>query len=440
MYNKLITIFFGASFLFSFQLKAQTGYNSPYTKFGFGSINSLESAFQLGQGGLSYTDAYYSQVNLANPASYTFIARHLPVFDVNLGSEFIDARSTDTSQWFKTSYLSSFTLGLPTGKKSGVAMSYQPFSRLGYNITDSLQTPDGFAQKNVYRGQGSINRLMLGYGRLLFTSDSSNFVLSGGFNASYLFGAMSNLRQSSFEPGSGYTSFIEKDSSSIKDVMFEGGLHAKYIANKNTQFSFGLTYSHTTNLNATNEYVAYKYFGSVLAVIDTLGSTGIQKGSYTLPGAIGAAVSVNYKHKYGAGIQFTHRNMSNFASDFRLISVAQFTASNQINMGFWYKPSASADYIAANSFKNGIYKIGFRYQTLGLLINNTEITEMAVSTGVNIPLVSSGSLSSINFGIEFGLRGTTDQGLVQERFAQLKFGVAITPSKGDRWFVKRKYD
>ncbi len=441
MRNKLYLFTVALMLFFLQQSQGQSAFNSPYTKFGLGHINSLESAFQMGQGGLSYTDAYYNQVNVSNPASYSFIARHLPVFDISVGSDFIDARSVNSSRLYTSTYMSNFTLGLPTGRRSGLVLSYQPFSRMGYNITDTTQTIDGFRQINKYKGESGTNRLTLGYGHLVYKSDSSKLFISAGLNASYLFGAVSNTRQSEFEEGSGYLSFLDKDTSSIKDVYFEGGLYARYIPNKTNQYGFAITYTHNTNINATNEQVAYTYFNSVLAVIDTFEYSGKVKGSYMLPGAIGVGFSVNHKQKIGGGIQFTTRNMSNFSANFgQEEKVAQFSANNQLALGMWLKPSASAEMVPGNSFKNATYKFGLRYQTLGLVINSTEITEMAVSSGLSLPLVASGSLSSINFGIEVGIRGTTNNSLVEERFARLKIGVAITPSKGDRWFVKRKYD
>jgi len=45
-------------------------------------------------------------------------------------------------------------------------------------------------------------------------------------------------------------------------------------------------------------------------------------------------------------------------------------------------------------------------------------------------------LSNVNLGFEYGQRGTTDSGLVQEDF----FSAKISLSLNDRWFVKRKFE
>lgn len=418
----------------------QSAYNSIYTKYGFGQINNLQSTFQLGQGGLSLTDAYYNQVNLSNPASYSYLAPHIPVFDVAIGSEFIQATSLTSSRLFKTTEASNFTLGLPTSKKSGIAFSYQPFSKMGYNITDSLTFQDTISQLNLYKGNGSINRFVFGFSHKLYTADSTNFSLSLGANASYLFGSLSNVRQQQFASNSGYLSLLEKDSTNVKDVVFDIGLYANYGKGKSL-FTLGLVYNPTSKLTIKDEYVAYLYYGSLVNVVDTLATLGVQKGNMVLPGSISGALSYSYNYKWGIGVQFSQRNMSDFSKTVsNEVKDKNLSLSSEVNTGLWFKPSAVQYLTQGGALKNATYKVGFRYKTLGVNINNTEITEMAISTGLNLPLVASGSFSSINFGIEFGQRGTVDHNLVQEKFVRGKIGIAITPSRSDRWFVKRKYN
>ena len=47
-----------------------------------------------------------------------------------------------------------------------------------------------------------------------------------------------------------------------------------------------------------------------------------------------------------------------------------------------------------------------------------------------------GNFSNINLGIEYGKRGTTASGLVQENYLNVSVGLSFS----DRWFVKRKID
>jgi hypothetical protein len=64
-----------------------------------------------------------------------------------------------------------------------------------------------------------------------------------------------------------------------------------------------------------------------------------------------------------------------------------------------------------------------------------------MSFGLGIPVgLMINSNTNINFGAKFGKLGTTDNGLIQERYIGLYFGLSITPGRGNYWFVKRKYN
>jgi len=45
----------------------------------------------------------------------------------------------------------------------------------------------------------------------------------------------------------------------------------------------------------------------------------------------------------------------------------------------------------------------------------------------------------LNIGVETGRRGNTENGLIQENFTTVYFGISIMPQVQNRWFVKRKF-
>jgi len=47
-----------------------------------------------------------------------------------------------------------------------------------------------------------------------------------------------------------------------------------------------------------------------------------------------------------------------------------------------------------------------------------------------------GDFSNLNLGLEYGQRGTTNSGLIQENFFKLSIGLSLN----DQWFVKRKFN
>ncbi|MDI9574707.1 MAG: hypothetical protein QM288_09505, partial [Bacteroidota bacterium] len=64
----------------------------------------------------------------------------------------------------------------------------------------------------------------------------------------------------------------------------------------------------------------------------------------------------------------------------------------------------------------------------------TNINEFTASIGFGLPLRR--QAASINFGAEFGNRGTIHNQLIKENNFKIYIGISIT----ERWFVKRKYN
>jgi hypothetical protein len=70
-----------------------------------------------------------------------------------------------------------------------------------------------------------------------------------------------------------------------------------------------------------------------------------------------------------------------------------------------------------------------------LVLNNEHITEFGISFGMGLPIGSRSGFSNANIGLEYGQRGTTNNGLIQESFFSLSIGLSLN----DKWFTPRKY-
>ena len=79
-----------------------------------------------------------------------------------------------------------------------------------------------------------------------------------------------------------------------------------------------------------------------------------------------------------------------------------------------------------------VYRAGFRYENTGLLINNQSINDYGMNFGIGLPV----TYSKINIGVEFGKKGTTSNGLIEENYFNLSIGLSLS----DKWFRKRKID
>ncbi len=88
---------------------------------------------------------------------------------------------------------------------------------------------------------------------------------------------------------------------------------------------------------------------------------------------------------------------------------ANFANAAQYKFGGYFIPQYNS---ITNYFNRIVYRAGFRFEETGLNINNEDINEFGITFGVGLPVGP--GFSNINLGFEYGQRGTTDSGLIQD--------------------------
>jgi hypothetical protein len=74
-------------------------------------------------------------------------------------------------------------------------------------------------------------------------------------------------------------------------------------------------------------------------------------------------------------------------------------------------------------------------------VDENSLIQNGINFGVSIPLLSSRSLSRVNFGVEFGKLGDLTINKIEENYLKFSLGFSLGPdTRYDRWFRKRKYD
>ena len=86
----------------------------------------------------------------------------------------------------------------------------------------------------------------------------------------------------------------------------------------------------------------------------------------------------------------------------------------------------------SNYFDRIVYRAGFKYENTGLVLKNESIKDYGMNFGLGLPL----GVSKIDLGFEFGKRGTSSNGLIEENY----FNVSVGLNLGAKWFEKRKID
>ncbi|MEN8956791.1 MAG: outer membrane protein transport protein [Flavobacteriales bacterium] len=437
----------GLFICFSMLSMAQETAISPYSRLGLGDLNYSHSPAYNTMGGASVALSDFNLINISNPASFSSFSRHMPIFEIDGASQFLTLSSTSGEGNVQATTFKKLAIGIPVNDRIGFSIGLLPYTTTGYDIVSSNEDANFGVVDYTYKGNGGLNRAYLGGGYDLIDKDSIK--LSVGVNFSLLFGNIEKSRRVEFPDDLNSLNTLATQTTSNSGVNFEFGLLYNQRVTNKFSYSVGASLSAGGTLNSTRDelFATYTNFSGQEVIRDTLRYNSENEGKITIPlnFKIGAAIKLNQNFEISA--QYQLQDWSQFKEDFDQNSSSDtLGSSSSISAGIRYTPS--------DVFKGGVkyyekiqYRVGVRYENTPLQFNNTQITEFGTSFGIGLPIKPSStsknkfrSLSMINIGMNVGRRGTTDNGLIQENFTNVYFGISIMPQVVNRWFVKRKFD
>jgi hypothetical protein len=451
--GKLKGIFFiGILTIISLPVYGQKGTQSPYSVFGLGELNSGEYAYFMAMGGASTANTDSTIVNINNPASYSYISRYRPLFQIGLNGKFITLIEGDEQAKQNQIGLNQFQLGFPISKKWGGSIGLTPFSTTGYNIVNNTVTDNDTVSQFINEGEGTISNFHFGTGYKHTLSSKSSLAI--GVNANYLFGSSNKIE--SFEY-SGYPELAlhsrVENKTRVSSFNFDLGLIYEQNVGTNS-FSLGLKYTPSIKLKANQDLLSYSYSESYygnysygLNLVDTTEYIFENEGIINLP----EAYSIGFEYRIRGKEQLY---LLKLVGDIKIQKWSEYyeefdnTQTNPIfkdriatSFGLQYTP-----HIGINGNNNMTpllsrlhYRVGFNYTLSQLYLNNTQLTDYGISFGLGIPVMNNNSNTNLNLGVKLGSLGR-DSGLITENYTGIYLGVTISPGLYDRWFLKRKYD
>ena len=397
---------------------AQEGTSSPYSFYGIG-LNSFEGTVEnQSMGGLSiYTDSIH--MSLRNPAAYGPLA--LTTYTLGGSHSLINVKSSTEKENSTLTSLDYLALAIPAGK-FGFGFGLVPYTSVGYNLA-SVDEAGGFATR--YTGTGGINRVFLGAGYEI----SENF--SAGLSVNYNFGNILN-KNIYIREGLQFGS-REMNESSLGGFNFEFALNYKAMLSEDLQLMASAQYVPESQISSDNERelstITFASTGAEI-VIDAQ-NFPLKDSELTLPSQKTFGAGIGSPRKWFLGAEYAHKGESNFSNRSFALKGAEYTDASKYRIGGFYIPDYSS---LTNYFNRIVYRGGFRMEETGLVLDGEAINEFGISFGVGLP--AGGVFSNINLGFEYGQRGTTNAGLVQEDF----FKMMLSLSLNDRWFVERKFE
>jgi hypothetical protein len=460
-------------FLLTQHCLAQTGSQSPYSYFGIGEVHNQTASYQTGMGGLSFAVRDSFNVNFSNPASYASL--RLTIFDVSVSGSYTQYQSQTHKASIQNGRLNYLTIAFPIKYKVwGSSIGLLPYTAKGYNMQTTGTINDSITYNNLYQGSGGLNKLYWGNGFAIAQN------VAVGLNLSYIFGNISRDRSTEFTQTAYYNSsyqvstqygyvdaqaglqfktdslFIKRkknfiryittdsisgtDTIKIKKDLLSGKSYTerkRLKAEKFLRFNFGATGTLGQNVTETSDIYIRTYKRNNIGVVlqrDTILYEENAKAKRKLPGSFGLGFSLQEINTWLIGVDASYQNWSVYnGADNNLDD-----AYKVIIGGEWMPKHNSAKYL-----QRVAYRAGLKYEKTNLNLNNTAIHDYAISFGGGFPIrkdavttAYSAYHSKLNVGIEFGIKGTTKNKLLQENYVRLTLGINFA----DQWFIKRKFD
>ena len=406
-------------FLLAFAITASAwsqGTTSPYSFFGIGNLNFRGTVENRLMGGIStYSDSIH--LNLLNPAGLTKLK--LVNYSIAGSHKFNTLSTAIASERATTTTLDYLAIGFPMGKFAA-AFGLLPLTTSGYK----LENIDG-TSTTQYTGSGGMNKVFFSLGYALTTN------LSLGAEGNYNFGKISNTAvtfQEDIQLGT-----EENNQSDLLGLSINLGLQYQKLLGDKLKGLASFSYTPETKFVSENA----RQIATVL-LLPNGNTTAIDQRDIELantdfvyPSQLTLGLGLAQERKWSLSAEVSAQKTSNLSISTVDLDNVAYQDALKFRMGGFYIP----DYNSFSSMlKRIVYRGGFRFEETGIIVNGNAISEFGMSFGLGLNLGR--SFSNINIGVEYGGRGTKDNGLVQESFVNVFVGLSLS----DKWFEKRLYD
>jgi len=413
---KLFALLTG-SFIFS-----QTGTTSPYSYAGLGEVNFRGTHVNRFMGGLEiYNDSIHA--NLSNPSSYAKLK--LTNYTLGLNYRINNMTGANETKSMASAGLDYIGVAIPT-KYFGFGFGIIPHTSVGYKLSYLETVTDEEDTLNLFEGEGGINKVFfsIGFRPLKY--------LSLGVTLNYNFGRIV------YETGRFLDQValgtVMENRSSVSGLDLKLSSHLEIPIMDALELQAMLSYAPEANLTSTNSrffntssFTGNTNFGESVEI--SLIDFGLKRTNIRIPDIISFGLGVGEERKWFAGAQYTMNAMQNFSHEFISLANVGYENAYQFSLGGFYIPDHSS---ITSYWKRIVFRMGFRHELTGIVINNFGLKETGINFGFGLPLAG---FSNTNVGFEYASRGT-DGNTYKEDFWSFRIGFSLN----DKWFMKRKFN
>ena len=413
---KSLTILFAT--LFALPVVAENGLNSPYTRFGFGQLSSMETGTSKGMGGTGIGVRNNNQINLLNPASYAAVDTLTFLLDVGMSvgnTNFSEGQSKDRVAMNSGSATFDYlAMQFRIAPRLGMTIGLTPFSNIGYNfsqtITKDYDDESQLTATNRYNGIGGLRQVTAGLGYMPFKG------LSIGANISYVYGEIYHYVYNQYSDAN-ITSRTRMYRCDVSTYNTDFGIQYQGVINKN-KFTIGATYQpgHSIDDEA--------YVIETISANDTIG-----RSTLSMPST------------YGAGISYTYDDRLTIAADYSLQRYGDVTFfgakgadRHRASVGMEYIP----EHLTRKLFRRARYRAGLHYATAHYTVDGKRgPTEYGATVGIGLPIMNRwNGKSVINISGQYIHVHPSAPGMITENSLRLNIGISINETWFNKWKVQ----
>ncbi len=410
---KTVQLFILTALITALPCRLFAGEGSIYSSFGVGDITTYAGNRSAAMGGTGIASLNGGYINLLNPAGLGQLSRTQYSGDFQYQGYSLNDGSAST--FLSSGNFQSAALAFPVYNDYGIgfAFSITPFSRRAYDVTgNDLAT--GFTQ--TYTGKGGLSSAQFAF------SFSPVQDLYFGITTHYLFGNFDDVQQ--LDSVGYFSTNADKNISTHGFAFTLGGLFA------GIDKALGVSDDKHVNIGAT------LFSGAALSSNEQIfqdfstaqETTNVSSGTTKIP--LGIAL----------GLEYDVRDKIIFTGDAQFQQWSQYTYmgvhpqevqnSMRVGVGAEFLPTRT---LAEPYYRQVIYRAGGYVNESYLKINGQTVSEYFVTGGIGVPIFSApGSEARINIGLEYGIRGSTSNGLERDSITRLT--ISLTGS--DSWFIQ----
>jgi hypothetical protein len=412
MKNKKYFLF---ALIITTQLFASGG--SLYTRYGIGDLNHSGSAIQLSLGGLgiALNDSRY--INTHNPATLFDIKDTRFGAGVSSNTSFLNDGVTDAT--YSHVKFSGFHIAFPIKESLGMGfiLGMAPYSVTNYNVINSVNSSIGDNFDETFEGAGGISKVFLGVSYLLPAD------IAFGATFDYYTGNVQYKSSYSYVDSSGLFDSYFIDEYKYKGLGVTLGLESPDLSkvfgiNEITNFRLGATYEISGAINTTNSVLARTTIGDKI-----FKSSDIETN---LPAKLGIGLNLTLSDKYLLILDYLYQPWSKYEQNNQKSEYLRDLTRYSLGFELGQQTKRFATFWELVKFRGGLSYEQSQYE-----IGVEGINQIGFHTGISIPL---GLENSIDIGLMYGIRGTTDFNLLKENILQASFSLNF----GELWFVRRE--